>query len=170
MSNEYLKSKGSNDECYTPSYAIEPLLEFLEPFRDKTIWCPFSTNDSEFVKVLTKNGYKVIHSHIKDNKDFFTYQPKSFDLIIDNPPFTNKRLYFERCISFGKPFALLMTILWLNDKAPKDIFKDIDLELLLFDKRIKYNNQSQKGINFASAYYCYGFLPKQIEIRTLNIK
>ena len=52
--NDYIRtSKGKNDECYTYRYAVEPLLEFLEPYRNKTIWCPFDTEESEFVKVLT---------------------------------------------------------------------------------------------------------------------
>ena len=41
--------------------------------------------------------------------------------IVSNPPFTNKRKYFERALSFNKPFALIMTNAWLNDSAPKQI-------------------------------------------------
>jgi len=55
-------TKGKNDECYTQRYAVEPLLEFLEPFRNKTIWCPFDTEESEFVKVLQENNFSVIFS------------------------------------------------------------------------------------------------------------
>lgn len=39
-----------NDEWYTPKYAVEPLLEFIGEGR--TIWAPFDTDESEFVKVL----------------------------------------------------------------------------------------------------------------------
>ena len=61
-------SSGKNDECYTHRYAVEPLLEFLEPFRDKIIWCPFDTEKSEFVKVLQENNFKVVFSHISKVK------------------------------------------------------------------------------------------------------
>ena len=58
MTNEYLRtSRGKNDECYTERYAVEPLLDYLEPFKDKIIWCPFDTEKSEFVKVFRENGY-----------------------------------------------------------------------------------------------------------------
>lgn len=160
--------KGDNDEAYTPAYAVEPLLEFLEPFRDKIIWCPFDQATSEFVKVLQANNFRVVYSHIKDGQDFMTYQPKKWDIIISNPPYTAKRETFERCLRLGKPFALLMTILWLNDTAPKEVFFEKDLQLLMFDERIKYKNQEQKGISFSSAYYCYNFLPKQIIMRILK--
>lgn len=84
---------------------------------------------------------------------------------------TNKRKIFERCLSFNKPFALLMSNTWLNDSAPKQLFKDKDLQLLMFDKRIKYENNGivQDKITFSSSYYCYNFLPKQIIMEFLNI-
>jgi hypothetical protein len=43
-------------------------------------------------------------------------------------------------LSFWKPFALLMTLTWLNDSWPKKVFKNHDLQLLMFDKRIAYIN------------------------------
>jgi len=157
-----------NNEYFTPSYAVEPLLEFLERFRNDTIWCPFDTEESEFVKVFTNNGYKVIYSHINDGKDFFTYIPNDYQLIVSNPPFQDKKRTFERLLSFNKPFAMLMTLTWLNDSAPKKLFKDKDLQLLMFEERIKYKNASEDKINFSSAYYCYKFLPKQIIMRSLK--
>lgn len=53
-----------------------------------------------------------------------------------------------------------MTNTWLNDSAPKQLFKDKDLQLLMFDKRIKYNDDNK--ITFSSSYYCWNVLPKQI--------
>ena len=157
-----------NNEYYTPSYAVEPLLEFLEVYRNDIIWCPFDTKDSEFVKVLTREGFKVIYSHVDDGKNFFTYEPDDYQVIVSNPPFQNKKETFERLLSFNKPFAMLMTLTWLNDSAPKKLFRDKDLQLLMFDERIKYKNAGEDKINFSSAYYCYNFLPKQIIMRSLK--
>ena len=84
-------STGKNDECYTKRYAVEPLLEFLEPFRNQIIWCPFDTEESEFVKFFRENGFKVVFSHIDNGQDFFQYEPDQWDLIISNPPFTGKK-------------------------------------------------------------------------------
>lgn len=165
-SRNLLYSAGRNDECYTPRYAVLPLLDFLESFRGKVIWCPFDTDRSEFVKVLRKNNFNVVHSHIDNGQDFYTYEPKNWDVIVSNPPFTNKRKIFERCLSFGKPFALLMSNTWLNDAAPKQLFFDRDLQLLMFDKRIEFNGN--KKITFSSSYYCYNFLPKQIIMRKIK--
>ena len=85
-------------------------------------------------------------------------------MIVSNPPFTNKRKIFERALSFNKPFALLMSNTWLNDSAPKQLFKDKQLQLLMFDKRIKFSNNGivNNKITFRSSYYCYNFLPKDL--------
>lgn len=157
-------TKGKNDECYTQRYAVEPLLEFLEPFKGKKIWCPFDKAESEFVKVLTENGYDVVFSHIDNGQDFYNYEPAEWDLIVSNPPFTNKRHIFNRALSFNKPFALIMDLRWLNDSGPTEVFENNDLQLLLFKKRMLFKGQDNK-INFSCAYFCWNFLPKQIIIR-----
>jgi len=166
-SQAVLYSAGQNDECYTPDYGVEPLLEFLAPYKEQTIWCPFDKENSAFVRVLRSAGHSVVFSHIDDGQDFYTYEPERWDLIVSNPPFTNKRKIFERALSFGKPFALLMSLTWLNDSAPKQLFANKDLQLLMFDRRIKFIGMGNK-ITFSSAYYCYGLLPKQIIMRKLT--
>lgn len=164
-SNDILYSSGRNDECYTPRYAVEPLLKYLPKY--KTIWCPFDKEDSEFVKLLKENGFNVIYTHIDLGQDFYEYEPEKWDIIVSNPPFTNKRKIFERCLNFNKPFALLMTNTWLNDSAPKQLFRDKDLQLLMFEQRVQFNNF--KKITFSSSYYCWNLLPKQIIMERLNI-
>lgn len=160
-SGKILYSAGGNDECYTPAYAVRPLLQYLEPFRGKIIWCPFDLYFSEFVKVLTAAGHRVVYSSILIGEDFYTYEPEAWDIIISNPPFSRKREIFERALSFGKPFALLMTNTWMNDAAPKQLFKEVPLQLLMFEKRIEYAGSAGK-ITFSSSYYCRDFLPGQI--------
>ena len=104
--------------------------------------------------------------------DFFDFEPEYWDVMVSNPPFTNKRKYFERALSFGKPFALIMTNTWLNDSAPKQLFKDKDLQLLMFDKRMKFispDGRNNDKITFSSSYYCWNFLPKQIIMEELQV-
>ena len=170
MANDYVfTSQGKNDGCLTPKYGVEPLLEFMPRFKNKIIWCPFDDEGSEFVKVFSENGYKIVNSHIKYGQDFYNFKPKKWDLIISNPPFTNKKKIFERAISFNKPFCLLMSLTWLNDSTPKKLFEDESLQLLLFEKRMQFKGQEKNKINFSSAYFCRYFLPKQIVIRDFKI-
>jgi len=161
-------SSGNNDECYTPDYGVQPILEFVP--EGKIVWCPFDTDKSEYVKQISKTN-DVIFSHIDEEKDFFTYQPPEWDVIISNPPFKGKRKIFERALSFKKPFALLMTMTWMNEAAPVQLFQNRGLQLLLFDKRIEFiqPNAKQRGkITFNSSYFCCDFLPQDIIMRRIS--
>lgn len=160
---EIIYSKGSNDECYTPDYGVRPILPFIP--KGKVIWCPFDTEESEFVKLIQQQGNVVIHSHISEGQDFYTYEPPvHWDMIISNPPFTNKRQIFERALSFKKPFALIMTTAWFNDSAPiKLLAKHPKLQVMFLDKRIYFNNAGGgKRPPFSSCYICYDMLPSRL--------
>ena len=159
-SGKILYSTGKNDECFTPRYVVEAILPYLD--RSKTYWLPFDTEESEFVRVLRDNGFSFVRSHKEEGLDYFEYEPEHWDAILSNPPFTGKRAIFERALSFGKPFALLMSNTWLNDSAPKVLFMERDLQLLLFRNRIQFN--SMHKITFSSSFFCCDFLPKQIII------
>ena len=168
-SGKLMYSKGNNDECYTPDYGVEPILKYIP--KDATVWCPFDTKKSQFVIQISKQN-KVIRSHLESGQDFFDYEPDEWDMIVSNPPFTDKRKFFERALSFNKPFALIMTNTWLNDSAPKQLFKDKDLQLLMFDKRMKFispDGRNNDKITFSSSYYCWNFLPKQIIMEELKV-
>ena len=118
-----------NDNCYTPDYAVRPLLKYLEKFKGKTIWCPFDTDESEYVKIFKESGFNVIYGHIDTGQNFYDFgdglfaqEIPDFDLIISNPPFHNKARLVEKILEFGKPFALLLPLTWLNDQAPFRLF------------------------------------------------
>lgn len=166
-SNEILYSSGNNDECHTPRYAVIPILRYIP--ENSVVWCPFDTQKSEFVKEISKTN-KVVFSHIDSGQYFYTYEPENWDIIISNPPFTNKRKIFERCLNFNKPFALLMSNTWLNDAAPKQLFMQKELQLLMFDQRIKFNCKGivNNKITYSSSYYCWNFLPKQLIMEKIN--
>lgn len=106
---------GGGDEQYTPKETVELLLNHIGHLHGKTIWCPFDRNDSQFVQVLRSHGYKVVNSHIDYGQDFFEYEPKEWDCIISNPPYHNKRKFWERCCDLGKPFLLLLPVNILSD-------------------------------------------------------
>lgn len=38
-SKDILYSKGKNDECYTPAYAVKPILKYIP--KGAVVWCPF---------------------------------------------------------------------------------------------------------------------------------
>ena len=173
LSQDLLHNVGGyigSDEAYTPAYGVLPILKYVP--KDAVIWCPFDTKDSEFVKLISKTN-KVVYSHIDDGKDFFCYEPDVWDILISNPPFKSKRQFFERALSFNKPIALLMTNAWLNDAYSKKVFMEANrqMQLLMFDKRIKFSNpdgRPNNKITFSSSYYCCDFLPRDLITEEIN--
>ena len=122
-------TNGGGDEQYTPAKTVELLLPFIQHLKNKIIWLPFDRKDSQFVKVLSENGFKVVYSHIDYGQDFFEYEPEEWDAIISNPPYTNKRRYWERCLDLGKPFALLLPVNILSDAVINDSLRERERRL-----------------------------------------
>lgn len=58
-----------NDEFYTPEYAILPIMKYLPP-APKTIWCPFDTEESLFVKLFRRGGTRLLPHTLKTVKIF----------------------------------------------------------------------------------------------------
>ena len=52
------KSFKEQDEYYTPSILVKPIISYLKP--NSVIWCPFDTEDSEFVIELKKVVFPVL--------------------------------------------------------------------------------------------------------------
>ena len=103
------KTNKASDEVFTPDYAVKPILKYIN--KSAIVWCPFDTKESEYVKLISKKGNKVIYSHIDDGKNFFEYEPNEhYDCIISNPPFSIKDEILQRLDELGKPYALLLPI------------------------------------------------------------
>ena len=176
--NEEKKTKNKNafnykhdDEWYTTKEDVEYFIENSKIPKNKIIWCPFDTKDSNFVKIFKKHGYKVVYSHILTGKDFFKYQPKKWDIICSNPPFRNKHLLLDRLLEFGdKQWALIFGIQCLNsekfcDKLQK--FKRpqyIHLKRrMCFTKDMKnYDVLKLERPSFASMWVCNNLFQKDI--------
>jgi hypothetical protein len=156
-----------NDEFYTPEYAVLPILKYIP--TNATVWCPFDTEQSNFVKMLRERGNHVIATH-KDNPDtdFFVYEPIGYEYIVSNPPYSLKNEVFERLFGLGKPFAMLVGVVGIFESQKRfNMFKDNDFEIMYMSKRISYFknfDDTKPSLNppFSSVYICKGMLPKSI--------
>ncbi len=178
MKNQVYYEKGGGDEQYTPIYGVEVLLPHIQHLKDKIIWCPFDHEDSEFVKVFKENGFKVIYSHLDYGQDFLTYEPKEWDVIISNPPYTNKRVYWERALDLKKPFALLLPLNILSDSVINNTMRERERErefqLLIPSRRMRfYNKQTGQTGNqptFKASYFGVNIFKQQIILEEMKIK
>lgn len=145
------------DELYTPKILVEPILKYIKP--SMKIWCPFDTENSEFVLSIKELGNSVTYSHLLYDKDFFKYEPESYDVIISNPPFTRKLDVLERAYSLNVPYAFILPLTSLNYQEVGDFFLDKELQLLIVNKKVSFDGCTA---SFNTSYFCRGLLPKDL--------
>ena len=174
--NQVYYQQGGGDEQYTPAYGVEILLPHIQHLKDKIIWCPFDKEDSHFVKVLSANGFNVIYSHIDFGQDFLTYEPERWDIIISNPPYKNKRVYWERALDLKKPFALLLPLNILSDSVINVTMREREREfqLLIPNRRMRfYNNLTGEVGNqptFKASYFGVNIFKQPIILTEMSLK
>lgn len=157
------------DEYYTKEYAIKPLLKYIP--TDKTIWCPFDKQESNFVKLFQERGNNVIFSHIETGQDFFKYEPRNYDYIVSNPPYSLRESILERLFLLRKPFAMLINEAGLFDSKKRyELLKNNRFEIMVFDKRIDYikGEEMLKGVPFKSIFLCSNILSTQFAFEVLS--
>lgn len=152
-----------NDEFYTPMYAIEPLTKYVP--KDKTIWCPFDTEESLIVKHFRNAGFTVAASHIESGKDFFHIDPLG-EIAISNPPYSLKGKVFQRLFDLRLSFAMLVGVVGLFESQTRfAMFKENDFEIMWLNKRIAYFKsyaEQKPSLNppFSSVWLTKNLLPK----------
>lgn len=154
MINTAKLNASKNDECYTPAVAMEPLLRHL-PYWVKNVWCPCDKPESEIVKALVDSGRTVLATHIDTGDDFLSgigYAPAA-DMIITNPPYSNKDDFIEHCIKLGKPWALLLPLDSLCGKRRFDLYQEANnIGVITIHDRLDFTG---KGKNwFYNAWVC----------------
>ena len=173
--NQVYYQQGGGDEQYTPDWGVEILLPHIQHLKSKIIWCPFDKEDSQFVKVLTKNGFNVIYSHIENGQDFLTYEPEKWDCLISNPPYKNKRVYWERALDLKKPFALLLPLNILSDSVinvtMREREREREFQLLIPQKRMRFYNiktgEAGNQPTFKASYFGVNLFKEQIILADL---
>ena len=145
------------DEYYTPRILVDAIIPYINPRH--TVWCPFDTDDSEFVKALREHGNTVLFSHIWLGQDFFEYEPVDYDVIVSNPPFTRKLEVLDRLYKLNMPFAMVLGLPILNYQEVGEFFLDKELQLLIVDKKVSFDGNTA---SFNNSYFCRDILPRDL--------
>lgn len=128
-------------------------------------------NGQLFFKHLS-GGWQVERSSLEEGQNFFEFEPTEYDVIISNPPFTQKDAVLKRLYELGKPFAILLPLNSLQGVSRYKYFKQ-GIQILTFNKRIGFHNpenmkEYKKGSSFATAYFCKDVLPKDLIVEELK--
>jgi len=143
------------NDFMTPDYVWDWIKDFIP--KDKVIWEAFY-GDGKSGEYLSELGFNVIH----DNDDFF--ENNKGDIVVSNPPFSNKKQIIERLVELDKPFILIMPVSTLCYKYTR-ILKE-DIQLIIPKKRIKFKRYDKKtntiykdwekhNAAFDCLYFCY---------------
>lgn len=159
MQAERPNERQERDFFQTPNYATDMIIPYLPK---GIIWECAAGNG----KMANRLGTSTIQTDIKTGTNFLTMTVSGFDLIVTNPPFSLKRKFYERCLFFNVPFALLLPVdfcgwivrAMMDDKA----------QWLIPTRRIDYitptgKQGAESKAQYHSGWFCYGLnLPKQI--------
>jgi hypothetical protein len=156
------------DNLYTPKILVDIIVPYLKQWHsieatdddNLVVWCPFDTEESEYVYMCKELGYNYVASHISDGRDFFKWEPDKWDIAISNPPFSKELKVFERLYSFNKPFAMVMNLMCINYSEIGYFFADHPIELLVPDKKISFDGHTS---SFCSGYVCRDVLTSDLE-------
>ena len=165
-------ANSGNDEFFTPLYAVEPLLKYVNPAWK--VWCPFDTEESLIVKALKAHGNSVTATHLSTGRDFFTTTPETCDCIISNPPYSKKSEVFARLFSLSTPFAMLVGVVGLFESNRRfELFKANQFEIMWMSKRVSYFKSyadQRPSLNppFSSVWLTSKVLPSQFVFEHIN--
>lgn len=144
------------DHCQTPSYALEPILQYLNPAW--RIWEP-AAGKGRLVRALHHRGFNCFGSDILKGIDFFREPPKLFDCILTNPPYSIKPQWTQRCYDLGRPWLLLMPVEFIGTQKAQRMFSQYGMEIVLMDKRVDFempHKGSSGSAQFPVAWYTWG--------------
>ena len=149
------------DECYTPNYALEVLLPYLD--KNKTYYEATSNISSNILNFAKENKFNFIGSN---GKDFLNDELPDFDAIITNPPYSIKDKFIKKCYDLNKPFALLLPVTAIQGKFRGKLFNDNGIELLVLNSRVDFTGKGAP--HFGVAWFCKNILPSNLIFTEIN--
>jgi hypothetical protein len=161
---ETLDKSQPRDLFQTPNYAIDLLVPFIPHTCE--IW-ECAAGELKISNRLKYHGYKVLSTDIRGFElegvvpSNFITDPKRTDIyqkltiIITNPPYSLKRKFFQKCIEYNIPFALLISgdySLWTIDAVRK-----YGCEKIIPDHRINFITPSGKSEATGHSSYFHSY-------------
>jgi hypothetical protein len=154
MASFQTKTFIKHDDYMTPKYAWEAIQEYIP--KDKVLWESFY-GDGNSGKHLENLGFNVIHNQ----DDFFT--SNYGDIVVTNPPFSQKKEVFTRLKELQKPFIIICPAPMIFSVYFRNLFRDENIQIIIPKKRIQFIKTDEAGniltsenkCNFDCFYFCW---------------
>lgn len=166
---EQLEKEQIRDLFQTPDYGTD----LVVPYLAGKIW-ECASGSGYMQRRLSHHGFEVMATDIQDGFNFVTDEPNfGFDMIVTNPPFSLKRKFYQRCLIYKKPFALLIPMDFCG-WIVRAMYED-GAQWICPTRRIDYITPTGKQGNessapFHSGWFCVGMkLPKEIVTVELSL-
>jgi hypothetical protein len=158
---------GTYDNCYTPPYALAPLLPYIP--KGARIWEPCA-GDDYLADALRFSGHEVISTDLARGADqdlFSMSTPPGVDMVITNPPYSIKPRVIAELLPRGLPWALLVPFETTASKAVRDLFPSLtSIEQMYLDGRVSFQMPTQgwagDGAQFEVMWLSYRVTGQQI--------
>lgn len=141
-SNYSAKTSPEKDNCQTPPYAVDLLIQCQH--MGKRIWEP-APGEGLLARRLRERGKEVLTT----TSDFFYTTPPgvgdllAVDWLVTNPPFSLKYPWLERCYELRLPFALLMPSDVLFSQKAQVLFNRYGIYVHVPNRRINFKMPSK---------------------------
>ena len=135
------------DFFQTPDWAIEVILPYVKT-GSKVLEPTYGLG--AIAKVLEKHGCEVVGADkfpkegtsVKE-LDFLNIQKndeilQGIDMIVFNPPFSDKTRFLKKAMELGLPFLLLCPMTLLETEKRYNLIKENGLSIILIPKRVNY--------------------------------
>lgn len=164
---EDLENVSGRDLFQTPNYATDLLVPFileLLPMSNKSfiIWECASGKD-KIVNRLKTYDLNVFGTDLSNKKSFnflTDEQPYMFDCIVTNPPYSLKKKFYNKCLEYQKPFALLIPADysgWVIEALQNGAEKIIPTRRIDFITPTGKSGATGQSANYHSLWLTWGF-------------
>lgn len=164
------------DHCYTPAYALDPLVPYLRPRW--TVW-ECACGDGRMANVLRRHVADVYQTDIAlgAEYDFLTHVPTTrIDAIITNPPYSQplKGQFIRKIYESGLPFAILVQVDTLGLKSTQRLAEAHGFEWVFMDKRVNFHMPNKgyagAGAHFASMWLCNHLIGRPVTFARITTR
>lgn len=123
--------RGPFDDISTPPWVTRTIMPFIA--HEAIIW-EAAPGAGVMVDTFEENGWTVVQ---RGGRDSLRYEPrKPWDILVTNPPYSQKHLWLERCHYLLKPWILLLPVATLGVRRCHPFLKDC--EIIFLPRRVDF--------------------------------